>query len=83
MLNNSRLIPESPRWLLFKGKTEKAERVLRHIAEVNRKPLPHDFDFSKIDMVCIDIILKLCFTTTIYAILDVCHNPDIKRLFIC
>jgi len=32
------LIPESPRYLIFKGKQEKAKKVLSLIAKVNRKP---------------------------------------------
>lgn len=34
------IIPESPRWLLTKGKTEKAIHILEKIAEINDKILP-------------------------------------------
>lgn len=35
-----RFIPESPRWLLVQGKTEKAYSVLQKIAKGNGKDLP-------------------------------------------
>jgi len=30
------IVPESPRWLLTTGNTDKAEKIIRHIATVNR-----------------------------------------------
>ena len=33
-------MPESPRYLIFKGKEEKAKKVLSLIAKINRKQLP-------------------------------------------
>ncbi|XP_049957394.1 solute carrier family 22 member 7-like [Schistocerca serialis cubense] len=35
-------LPESPRWLLNKGHTKKAFRVVSRIAETNEKPIPDD-----------------------------------------
>lgn len=35
-----RIVPESPRWLLMKGKLEKAKQVLCYAASMNRKVIP-------------------------------------------
>ena len=40
LLNNCRIIPESPRWLLSRGKTEQAEKIIRKCAKVNGVTLP-------------------------------------------
>ncbi|XP_013402275.1 organic cation transporter protein-like [Lingula anatina] len=44
------LIPESPRWLLTRGHTERAEKILRWAAKVNKKTLPATiFDEKTLD----------------------------------
>ena len=35
-----RFVPESPRWLLSKGRIRKAEAILTEMAKYNRKPVP-------------------------------------------
>ena len=42
MLLNPRFVPESVRWLLVKGKKEKAHAILENVAKVNKKELPED-----------------------------------------
>ena len=41
------IIPESPRWLVVKGKVEKAEKTMRWIGDVNGSPLADDFTLKK------------------------------------
>ena len=36
------LLTESPRWLITNGKLKKAEKVIRHIAAINKKTVPDD-----------------------------------------
>ena len=43
LLSTYFILPESPRWLHTHGHTERAEKILREIAEHNGKPLPDDF----------------------------------------
>ena len=48
-LNSSclRLIPESPRWLLSKGKEKEVITVLEKISKMNKRPLPDDLVLQK------------------------------------
>ncbi|XP_039093195.1 solute carrier family 22 member 14 isoform X9 [Hyaena hyaena] len=47
-LGARRALPESPRWLLMKGRLEDAKRALCHAADVNKTTLP----LSLLDKVC-------------------------------
>ena len=42
LLLPQRFIPESVRWLLVKGKKEKAREILSNVAKVNKKEMPSE-----------------------------------------
>lgn len=37
------MLPESPRWLLAKGRFDDAEKILKKMAKINGKTLPEDY----------------------------------------
>ena len=44
------MMPESPRWLYAKGRSDKANKVLKHIASVNKK----EFHIDRVDVILRD-----------------------------
>ena len=42
MYSHPRVIKESARWLVQKGRLQEAEEILDHVAKVNKKMLPAD-----------------------------------------
>lgn len=45
---SKRFIPESPRWLILKGRHEEAETILRKMGKLNKHPLPDDFNIREL-----------------------------------
>ncbi|KAI4458533.1 solute carrier family 22 member [Holotrichia oblita] len=66
------ILPESPRWLLAMGKTQQLREVLHHAAEVNRKPLPENFE---------KLILPSSTATEESAgVLDLFRTPKMRKI---
>jgi putative MFS transporter len=40
------ILPESPRWLISKGRYREAEAIVKNAAEVNGTPIAHPFTFA-------------------------------------
>lgn len=65
------VMPESPRWLLAKGKLEEALKVLEVMARVNKKELPLSFRKELEERVRVNK-LKTKKKEKIYGTLDLC-----------
>ena len=68
-----RLLPESPRWLLQRGRTAEAKDIFTKIATKNRKPVPN-MDF--LDSICSD---KETISRHSYTYMDLFRNKVILR----
>lgn len=66
------VMPESPRWLLAKGKLEEALKVLEVMARVNNKTLPSSFRIRLQERVEADKLRTKKATKSIGAI-DLCR----------
>lgn len=42
VINLFRWIPESARWLLVKGRTEEANKLIKRVAAINKKKIPEN-----------------------------------------
>jgi hypothetical protein len=70
-------MPESPRWLLTKGKWDRARNSLRKMASINGKVYPEDFDLKTIET------RPVRFQTVLQFLSEVCNIVSVIIRIIC
>uniref|UniRef100_UPI0037E9BFD7 organic cation/carnitine transporter 2-like n=1 Tax=Semicossyphus pulcher TaxID=241346 RepID=UPI0037E9BFD7 len=73
------VIPESPRWLLQKGRVEEAERVIRNAARRNRVPAPQII-FRAGE--CLELMPNKGEEEQTYTYVDLVRTPNIRNITI-
>ncbi|XP_034558518.1 solute carrier family 22 member 4-like isoform X2 [Notolabrus celidotus] len=73
------VIPESPRWLLQKGRVEEAERVIRNAAKQNRVPAP-EIIFRTEE--CLELMQKKDEKEQTYTYMDLFRTPNMRNVTI-
>ncbi|XP_026006531.1 solute carrier family 22 member 5-like isoform X3 [Astatotilapia calliptera] len=76
---SDRLIPESPRWLLQKGRVEEAELVIRKAAQWNRVPAP-EVIFRAGD--CLELMQNKDEEEQTYTYMDLMRTHNIRNITI-
>lgn len=72
-------LPESPRWLLAKGRLEKAAEILETLAKVNRKELPEGFKNSlKQKMMLQQTMNEEEHPQKSPGVFDLCRTPNMR-----
>ncbi|XP_075877276.1 organic cation/carnitine transporter 2-like [Nelusetta ayraudi] len=73
------VIPESPRWLLHKGRVEEAELVIRNAAKINKIPSPEVI--FKADE-CLELMKEKGENENTYNYLDLLRTRNLRNIII-
>ncbi|PNF37086.1 hypothetical protein B7P43_G07442 [Cryptotermes secundus] len=74
-----RVLPESPRWLLARGRFEEAEKILKKMARVNGKPLPGNYMVQLKRKFQVERYVKQKEKHRHYGVLDLVRTPNLRR----
>lgn len=72
------VLPESPRWLLARGRLEEALKVLEVMARVNGRQLPASFRRELEERVRVAKARKVQKRAKTYGALDLCRTPNMR-----
>jgi len=74
------ILPESGRWLMIKGREEKLLKILRRIANMNKRELPENFDKDVRSLCKKQLEMNSSKPSHTYA--DLFKNPNMRRITI-
>ncbi|XP_046396902.1 beta-alanine transporter [Ischnura elegans] len=78
------VMPESPRWLLANGRYDEAEKVLLHMAKVNKRQLPANYMFQLkrkylVERDTFPGDMKVDDDKRTYGVMDLFRTPNLRR----
>ncbi|XP_069702108.1 beta-alanine transporter-like [Periplaneta americana] len=73
------VLPESPRWLLARGRFEEAEKILKKMARVNGKSLPANYMVQLKRKYQVERYVQQKEKHRHYGVLDLFRTPNLRR----
>merc|ERR1719154_750876 len=74
------ILPESCRWLMAMGESEKLQKILKSIAKMNKKDVPDHVYIEAISMCKKQV--ETNETKTSYTYIDLFRNPNMRKITI-